>query len=111
MACSRGDAQIVGVLHDAVEDNVEWTFDRLQKEGFSEQTLQALDAVTKRNGESYSGFIDRIGQDPIAREVKVADLRDNMDVSRISDPTTRDHERIRKYEAALQRLTELYPLP
>ena len=111
MACSPGDARIVGVLHDVVEDGVERTFDRLHEAGPDAQVLRALDAVPKRDGEGYSDLTDRTGQDPIACEVKVADLRDDVDLTRIPDPTAHDHERLRKREASLQRLTALRPLP
>jgi hypothetical protein len=94
---------VVGVLHDVVEDSVEpnrWTMDDLRAEGFSETILEALDSVTKREGEGYMDFVARAAANPIGREVKLADLADNCDLSRIASPTQRDHDRIAKYRTA-----------
>ena len=99
--------RIVGVLHDVVEDCERWNFERLRSEGFSGDILVALDSVTARTGESYSDFVERAAQNPVGRRVKLADLRDNMDLSRISHPTGRDHARIKKYQAAAHLLEEL----
>ena len=92
--------QIAAVLHDVVEDSP-WTLDRLRAEGFTEVVIEAVDALTRRDEESYEEFVRRAGATPIARVVKLADLRDNLDLSRIPEPTPRDHERIDKYKRAL----------
>ena len=94
----------VAVLHDVVEDS-EWTLDRLRAEGFSEQVVQALDCLSKRDGEAYDDFIQRVRMNPLAGEVKIADLQDNLDVSRLPELTDEDKARIRKYEKALSTLT------
>jgi (p)ppGpp synthase/HD superfamily hydrolase len=96
--------KIVGVLHDVVEDCPGWSFERLRSEGFSEEVIAALDSVTKRDGESYEDFVRRAGSNEIGREVKRADLNDNLDLTRISMPTERDHARLERYRAALQTL-------
>lgn len=93
--------RIVAVLHDVVEDCPGWTFDRLRSEGFSDDVIIALQAVTKRDGEDYETFVLRAAADPIGRQVKLADLRDNCDLSRIESPTRRDLERIEKYRRAI----------
>lgn len=102
---STPEARIVAVLHDVVEDS-EWTFDGLRAEGFTEEILAALDSVTKREGESYDEFVRRAAANPIGRQVKLADLADNMDLSRIAEPSGRDHERIEKYRRAVVLLNE-----
>ena len=95
-------ARIVAVLHDVIEDCEGWSLDRLQDEGFSPAVLEALESVTKRDDdEDYMAFIKRAGANDIGRRVKMADLSDNMDMSRIAAPTERDHQRIEKYERAL----------
>jgi len=101
LAVSSIDERIVAVLHDVVEDCQGWTFDRLRQEGFSEAVLTALQSVTKRDGEAYDDFVLRAAANPIGRRVKLADLRDNSDISRIASPTQRDHERIGKYRRAI----------
>jgi hypothetical protein len=50
--------------------------------------------------EPYEDFIRRAARNPIARLVKLADLEDNMDLSRIAQPTARDYARLKKYKAA-----------
>jgi hypothetical protein len=92
-------ARIVAVLHDVIEDSP-LTLDQLRDAGFAPEVLAALDALTKRPGESYGEFIRRAGNDPIARIVKLADLQDNMDLSRIVSPTTEDEARPTKYREA-----------
>jgi (p)ppGpp synthase/HD superfamily hydrolase len=98
------DEKIVAVLHDVIEDTP-WTAEQLQQRGFPPHILKALDCVTKRDGEAYQDFITRSGSDPIAIAVKLADLEDNMDVRRLPQITTKDHERLDKYLTAYKRLT------
>lgn len=80
------------------------TLDYLRNEGFSEEVLYVLDAVTRRNEETYNEFIDRIINNKMACYVKLADLRDNMDLSRIENPTQKDYERIEKYGEAVDKI-------
>jgi (p)ppGpp synthase/HD superfamily hydrolase len=107
---SSNEERIVAVLHDVCEDCPGWTFDRLRAEGFSEKILAALDTVTKRDGEAYEDFVRRAASNPIGRAVKLADLQDNCDLSRISNPTQRDFERIEKYKKAIDLIGRL-PAP
>ena len=104
LAVSTDDERIVGVLHDVCEDCPGWTLERLGQEGFSPRVLEALDSVTKRDGEDYPDFVLRAGANTIGRAVKLADLRDNMDLSRIAAPTERDFARIERYRAAVAAL-------
>ncbi|MBR0851872.1 GTP pyrophosphokinase [Bradyrhizobium diazoefficiens] len=96
------DERIVAILHDVCEDCPGWTLDRLRAEGFSDDIVNALDSVTKREGEDYESFVKRAGADPIGRRVKLADLTDNCDLSRIDTPTESDHKRIEKYRRAIE---------
>lgn len=91
--------KICAVLHDVIEDT-EITLDYLRTEGFSEEVLYALDSLTRRSNETYDEFISRIINNNIASHVKLADLSDNMDLSRIKNPTQKDYERIEKYSKA-----------
>lgn len=101
-------SRIVAVLHDVIEDSDdEWTLDRLRGEGFSSEIFDAIGAVTKRAGESYTDFVRRAWADPIARKVKRADLEDNCDPSRIRNPTRDDLERIARYHRAIALMLEL----
>jgi (p)ppGpp synthase/HD superfamily hydrolase len=100
LAVSTPEARMAAVLHDVVEDTTV-TSDELRVEGFPASVLEAVEALTKREGEDCEAFIRRVAPNPIAREVKLADLRDNSDLSRISEPTERDRERIKKYSRAI----------
>ena len=105
MSVNGGSEKIVAVLHDVVEDS-NWTFEALLAKGFSIEVIEALKSVTKESeDEDYDLFIQRAMQNPIGRKVKIADLRDNLDVTRISDITDTDVKRINKYKKALKILT------
>ena len=99
------DKVIVALLHDVIEDT-DITLDYLKKEGFSDAVLAALDAITKREGESYDQFIERVKDNPIALKVKMADLRDNMNVLRLPVLTDKDLQRIAKYHKAYKYLEQ-----
>jgi (p)ppGpp synthase/HD superfamily hydrolase len=96
--------RIAAVLHDVLED-AGVTIEFLRERGYSEEVLRALDALTRRPGESYAGFIERAAADPLARRVKLADLADNLDASRLPEITPKARERIARYQAAWERLT------
>jgi (p)ppGpp synthase/HD superfamily hydrolase len=104
---SSVDERIVAVLHDVCEDCAGWTFDRLRSEGFSERIVDALQSVTKRDGEGYQDFVRRSAANPIGRRVKLADLHDNSDLSRFAAPSERDRERIEKYRRAIDLISQL----
>lgn len=95
--------KIVELLHDVLEDS-SLTMDDLRHEGFPEEAVQAVVVLTRQPGESYTAFIERVAQDPRATRVKRADLEDNLDLSRISEPTERDQSRLRRYHRAYARL-------
>ena len=101
--------RICAVLHDVIEDS-DVTFDDLREEGFSEQIIEVLNCITKRAGESYDNFIDRILGNETACRVKLADLCDNMNISRIKNPTEKDKERIKKYRDAADQIADALPL-
>ena len=100
------EERIVAALHDVVEDCEEWPLERLRDEGLPEELAAALESVTRNEGETYTEFIERSKTNAIGRRVKAADLRDNMDLSRIENPTDQDHRRTKKYRSALVRLGE-----
>lgn len=94
------EERMAAVLHDVVEDCGVSLAD-LRAAGFSEAVVGAVDALTRREDESYDEFVARAATDPIGRRVKLADLEDNSDLSRIAEPTTRDFERLEKYRRAI----------
>ena len=96
---------IVAVLHDVVEDNPDWNFDRLRQEGFSEEIIQAVDHLTRREQESYEEFVDRTSQNELARRVKLADLEDNMNLTRLKSLSGNDQKRLERYHRAWVKLS------
>ncbi len=101
--------RICAVLHDVVEDS-DISFDDFRKEGFSEEVIVVLDCLTKRKGESYDEYIARILGNETACHVKLADLCDNMNLSRIVNPTEKDEARIKKYNEAAERIMDVLSL-
>ena len=107
LSMSSIDERIVAILHDVCEDCPGWTLDRLRREGFSDLIIDALQSVTKRDGEDYEDFVRRAAANPIGRRVKLADLHDNSDLSRIAVPSERDFRRIEKYRRAIDLIKRL----
>ena len=87
---------MAAVLHDIVEDTPV-TLEDLENEGFHPDVIAAIDALTKKPGESRLEAAKRAAENSIARVVKLADVTDNMDLSRIPDPEDRDFERLKEY--------------
>jgi (p)ppGpp synthase/HD superfamily hydrolase len=96
---STTEERIVAVLHDLLEDTP-WERVDLEREGFPAGVLDALEALTRKPHETYEQFLVRAAGDPIAIRVKLADLEDNLDASRLQSPTDRDLRRMAKYESA-----------
>lgn len=98
------EEKIVGVLHDVVEDT-DWTFERLEAEGFSKEVIDALRCVTKVcENENYDDFIERVKTNPLAVAVKINDLSDNMDIRRLPYLSDKDVKRLKKYLKAYKKL-------
>jgi (p)ppGpp synthase/HD superfamily hydrolase len=98
-------AQIAAVLHDVVEDT-SITLEDLRAAGFSAEILEAIATLTHDKSTDYFTYIRAAAANEIARAVKRADLRDNMDLSRIPEPQEKDHVRIARYHDALSILNE-----
>ena len=103
--CDDPRAKIVALLHDTIEDT-DVTADYLREEGFTEEIVEAVLAVTRSEGEEYDDYVRRAAQNELGRMVKRADLEDNMDIRRLPELTDRDVERLRKYLRAWQYIVE-----
>ena len=97
--------KIVGILHDVVEDT-SITLHQLSEEGFTQEILDGVDAMTRRDNESYDEYIVRLQGNPIAVRVKLNDLTDNMDIRRWNEVQYHDLARLQKYLEAYKLLTE-----
>lgn len=108
MNCESESAKICAILHDVIEDtNI--TFEDLKAHGFNDEIITTLDCLTKRESEDYNDFISRVLSNELACHVKLADLADNMDLTRIQNPSKEDEARIQKYKLAIDRISEALP--
>lgn len=97
LSVSTTDEQIAAILHDTVEDT-DVTYEQLSAAGFSAEIISAVKALTKLDGESRVDAARRAVKHPIARQVKLADVKDNLDISRIPHLTDKDHARLDEYK-------------
>jgi len=104
MKMASREGMAAAVLHDVVEDNDQWTLQRLRKEGFDQEVIEAVNALTRRRGESYQLYIDRVAENELATVIKMHDLEDNINLRRIIKTTEEDKKRVIKYERALETL-------
>ncbi len=104
MQFSDETLQIIAILHDVVEDS-DITLEQLKEKGFKPEIIEALN---KQPDETYEHFIQRVSENPLAIQVKLADLKDNLNITRISgDLSQKDLKRLNKYRAALSFLASL----
>lgn len=101
------EERIVAVLHDVAEDGAVG-LERLRGLGFPDRIVEALDALTRREGkETYAEYIERLSGNRMARRVKLADLEDNMDVRRLARIGEVEAERLARYRESWGRLRRL----
>lgn len=100
------DTTIVALLHDVIEDT-EYTIEDLKKAGFSQNIISAIALMTHDPQVPYMEYVRAIKSNPIARAVKLADLRHNSDMTRLDIITQRDEERAQKYLDAIVILEEV----
>lgn len=102
----EGDlAQAAALLHDVVEDSPT-SLDDLRRAGVPDAVVTAVEALTKREGEAYEAYLDRVAADPVARAVKRADIGDNLRLQRLPRVEEGDLARLNRYLEALARLDE-----
>lgn len=103
--CLTEEEKVVALLHDTIEDT-DVTVDYLLSEGFHHNIVDAILSVTRNDDETYEDFIKRCRLNPIGRQVKLHDLEDNMDISRLPQVTEKDLVRLNKYIEAYRYLKE-----
>lgn len=110
-AMDTDEERIVAVLHDVVEDS-EWTLNKIEEE-FDEEVREAVACLTKdeekreqMDDTTYylTEFIPKAADNEIARKVKQADVKDNIDITRLPEVSEDDLPRLQKYQKALQQL-------
>ena len=91
------EEKIVALLHDVVEDT-RVTLEELKSFGFNDNIIAAIDAISKKDGESIDDYMNRVKNNKLACSVKKADLLHNMDISRLKAVNKKDLERLAKYQ-------------
>ena len=99
-------ATIVALLHDVIEDT-SITLDDLRDKGYSDEIIVAIDALTRRTGETYSAYIERLSNNKLARRVKIADLRHNLQPERVA--MFGNTSLVKRYQKALRILIAIEP--
>ena len=94
---------IVALLHDLIEDT-DYTLNDLRCIGFDEDVIEAIALMTHEDGVPYMDYVAEIKKNPIAKAVKLADLRHNSDMTRFDVITPYDEVRAEKYRKAIELL-------
>jgi (p)ppGpp synthase/HD superfamily hydrolase len=93
----------VALLHDVIEDS-EFTSADLLGEGIPPIVVEAVQLLSKEEGENYHDFVDRVAENPLATKIKIADIEDNINVLRLEAIGEKDLERVAKYHRAWKKL-------
>ena len=101
LRAQTADEKIVALLHDVAEDCPDWPLARLARE-FPPHIGDALDCLTHRDDEPYGAYIERAAGNRLAARVKLLDLQDNMDMTRLGNIGSHGLERLARYHAAYQ---------
>lgn len=96
---------VVAPLHDVVEDTP-YTLEDLAKLGFPQKVLSTLARLTHDPSVPYLDYVAALKEDPIARQVKLADLRHNSDLTRLDHVDEKARQRAEKYAAAIRLLEQ-----
>jgi (p)ppGpp synthase/HD superfamily hydrolase len=90
------EEQTVALLHDVLEDSP-FTAEDLRKEGFSSVVIEAVKALTREKDEPYLEYIRRVKQNRLARVVKLADIKENLNANRLTNLSEKDCQRLERY--------------
>jgi len=82
LRCGNEMEMMTAALHDVVEDG-KITLEKLSEMGFPAEVVEAVGCLTYNKKEDYSRYIDRIGKNALARKIKILDLEDNLNISRM----------------------------
>lgn len=105
LAGKNQDEMICGILHDVIEDTPV-SIDMLAQEGFSESVLDALKLLTHDRSIPYRTYIEAIPPNPLALQVKLYDLHDNLNRERLGTLTLEDERRMEKYRRSQEYLLQ-----
>lgn len=98
----------IAVLHDVAEDFPDkWPVSFFCKNGYSGRVIEALSLLTHNKSVSYDDYIKAIAYNPDATKVKLADLKDNSDITRLKGVGKKDFDRMEKYSKAYLYLSRI----
>ena len=98
------EEKAVALLHDVIEDSP-FTAEELLLAGLPETVVTAVQILSKKKGQDYQTYLENVKSNSLARVVKLADLKHNSDLSRLSSITEKDRERLKKYKKAIDFLS------
>ena len=98
------EEKAVALLHDVIEDS-SVTAEELLNAGLPETVVTAIQILSKKKGQDYQTYLENVKSNPLARVIKLADLKHNSDLSRLSSVTDKDLERLEKYKKAIDYLS------
>ena len=98
------EEKAVALLHDVIEDSPVSAEELLQA-GLPETVVTAVQVLTKKKEQDYQTYLETVKKNPLARVVKLADLKHNSNLSRLSSITEKDRERLKKYKKAIDFLS------
>jgi (p)ppGpp synthase/HD superfamily hydrolase len=98
------EERATALLHDVIEDG-DYDIPKLLQAGIRETVANAVHCLSKRDGEDYPTFVERVMKNPLAARVKRADIEDNIDVLRLTSLSDKDLQRVAKYHRAWHQLT------
>ena len=96
----------IAIAHDLIEDTDISIWD-LKANGFSSRVCSAIELLTHKKEYSYDDYIKKISFNPDAVKVKLADLKDNSDITRLKGLTKKDFDRMEKYSRAYTYLSNI----
>ncbi len=103
------EEKAVALLHDVIEDS-SVTAEELLNAGLPETVVTAIQILSKKKGQDYQTYLENVKSNPLARVIKLADLKHNSDLSRLPSISAKDRERLKKYKKAMDFLSsELHP--
>ena len=98
------EEKAVALLHDVIEDS-SVSAEELLQAGLPETVVTAVQVLTKKKEQDYQTYLETVKTNPLARVVKLADLKHNSDLSRLPSITAKDRERLKKYKKAIDFLS------
>jgi (p)ppGpp synthase/HD superfamily hydrolase len=96
--------RIAAVLHDVVEDCDDVSMADIAALDLPAEAVEIIALMTHPEDEPYESYIERVAGHPRAAQVKLGDLRDNMDVLRLAEVTGKEQKRLARYLKAYRRL-------